>query len=395
MMTSNTSPNSLPGPPSAHRAPAEAEWVSSATCPQPIISLIMAAWQAERTIDEAVHSILSQRGISFELIILDDASTDRTPDRITTLRDARLTVGRLSQRLTPAAVRNCAIRQARAPWIGIFDADDVMEKQTLADYVKKTFSAPGCSWAYCGLRFTDEQGRATGEEMRTPFDLLKMLQRNIVSHPMSLYTRELYDRAGGYRETLRSREDYDLWLRFLLHTEPLFHDHLCVRYRRHPGAIGARKEDSAPLNARQVLHALLPPIPSASRQPQRLQTALDFLDAAQQHQWNHVLALNKALTHLDVTGFEKDRHTVEALRATGRPDEAFPLIFSRIRQLAAGEKLLPYEQTWALTQALDLLLAADLLREAAALLALAEVIAEQHNDPELNRLIAAVHRRNN
>ncbi len=370
----------------------EPEWLRIASgAPPPRVSLIMAAWQTERTIGEAVHSILEQPGVAFELIVLDDASTDQTLDAVLALKDDRLTVGRLPERLPAAAVRNHAIRRARAPWICIFDADDLMEKETLADYLAWASTTPNCRWAYTGLRLVGEHGADTGNQMRTPFDLLKILQRNIVTHPMSLYTRELFGQAGGYNESLRHQEDYDVWLRFLPHAIPSFYDRLCVRYRRHPASIGARETGATPLPAPQTVRTLLN---EADINAPHLTAAIDLLDASEKKQWPQALTAAEKLDRLGVAGFERDRQTVEALTGCERKDEAFPLVFAWIQRIAAGEKILPYEQVWALTHALDMLLALDMPGEAQKLLPLANLVAEQQHDAELDRLIAAVRAKN-
>lgn len=202
--------------PQANATPShKVKWLREARVKNPALSIIMAAWQAGKYMGEAIQSILQQTGIAFELIVVDDASTDGTLDTALSFEDPRLAVGRMEERLFAGAVRNLAIKKAGAPWICIFDSDDVMEPNSLSSYFAAVAAQKTVNWAYCGLSLIDAEGHELGSQMRTPFELLRMLQRNVVSHPMSLYTRKLFDLAGGYDETLKHSQDYELWLRFL------------------------------------------------------------------------------------------------------------------------------------------------------------------------------------
>lgn len=370
------------------------EWFREATTPNPALSVIMATWQSERFIGEAIRSILAQKGIDFELIIIDDASTDRTLQTARSFNDERVAVGRVSNRLKAGAVRNLAARKARAPWLCNFDSDDIMEPGTLADYFNTVASQPSLSWAYCGLRHINADGRDLNSQMRNPFDLLRILQRNIVAHPMSLYTKALFEQAGGYNETLTHRQDYDLWLRFLFFAEPFFYDRLCVRYRRHTDSIGERTKSQASFTPAARLAELLQINPKFSDAPRAelIQKGLAFLEFWQKRHWDAVIKHGNELAALGYAGFELNWRLTEAFTRLDRKAEALAPALQWLGKIAAGETLPPRQETWAMISCLNLLRGMGLREEIKPMLLLAKIIFARHPDKKLAEAIQAAER---
>lgn len=102
----------------------------------PDVSVIIAARNAEQTVNVALASALAQTGVSVEVIVVDDASTDGTAERVMAFADARVRLIRLAENLGPAGARNVAIEAARGAWIAVLDADDAMEDARLATLVR-------------------------------------------------------------------------------------------------------------------------------------------------------------------------------------------------------------------------------------------------------------------
>jgi succinoglycan biosynthesis protein ExoO len=90
------------------------------------VSVITPAWNAERTISRALTSALSQSGVSVEVIVADDASTDATGAVVRTFDDSRVHYLRLPKNGGPAAARNAALELAQGAWIAVLDADDML-----------------------------------------------------------------------------------------------------------------------------------------------------------------------------------------------------------------------------------------------------------------------------
>jgi succinoglycan biosynthesis protein ExoO len=104
---------------------------------RPDVSVIVTAYNVERYITRALESALAQEGVSLEVIVVDDASTDGTWDMISAMGDPRLKAIRLPQNGGPGAARNAAIRYARGRWLAVLDGDDAYAPGRLACCVKR------------------------------------------------------------------------------------------------------------------------------------------------------------------------------------------------------------------------------------------------------------------
>jgi succinoglycan biosynthesis protein ExoO len=92
----------------------------------PLVSIIIAAFNAERHIGAALDSALAQTGVSIEVVVADDASTDATVAVVETIDDPRVRLVRLERNGGPGAARNAAMQTARGDWFSVLDADDHM-----------------------------------------------------------------------------------------------------------------------------------------------------------------------------------------------------------------------------------------------------------------------------
>ena len=105
--------------------------------PRPDVSVIMTAYNVESYIARAVESALSQEGVSLEVLVADDATTDGTWGILSALADPRLTVIRLPRNVGPGAARNAAIQRARGRWLAVLDGDDAFAAGRLARCVQR------------------------------------------------------------------------------------------------------------------------------------------------------------------------------------------------------------------------------------------------------------------
>src|SRR5688572_13900145 len=103
---------------------------------QPLVSIIMAAHNAERFIREAIQSILTQNYPHWELLIMDDASSDGTPAVIRSFHDSRIRYYKLDRIGRPSGVRNAARSLCRGAFVMFFDADDILLPGILEAYVQ-------------------------------------------------------------------------------------------------------------------------------------------------------------------------------------------------------------------------------------------------------------------
>jgi glycosyltransferase involved in cell wall biosynthesis len=183
----------------------------------------MAAHNAARTIRDAIASVRLQTRDDWELIVVDDGSTDDTAAVASAVGDARVAVV-TQDNLGPSAARNTGLRHARAPLACMLDSDDLW----LPDYLSvmaRTIADADVAVAYTDAWVLDE---ATGRFRKTtemayqqppdpppssPRDFFReLVRRNFVYNSVTA-RRDVLRTLGGYDERLWTSEDWELWLR--------------------------------------------------------------------------------------------------------------------------------------------------------------------------------------
>lgn len=182
----------------------------------PGVSVVMAVHNGAAYLKEAIQSILDQTYAQFEFIIVDDASTDATPDILTQFHDCRLKVLRNPSRRGLAASLNRGMAEARAPYIARMDADDLSLPERLAR--QRQFLEEHPDYALVGSPYyqLDAQGRIVGlVPVLTADEELKagLLEQNWFGHGSVMLRRQALLEVGGYNERYTYAQDYDLWLR--------------------------------------------------------------------------------------------------------------------------------------------------------------------------------------
>jgi len=180
------------------------------------VSVLMSVRNGAPWVREAVESVLAQTAPDLELIVIDDGSTDATPDLLTALRDPRLRV----ERQPPAGLTlalNRALKLARAPLLARLDADDLAVPDRVAR--QRTFldSHPEVGLLGTGAREVDPSGREMGIVSPPVEDAAirrALIRENPFVHSSVMMRRSALLRVGGgYDETLPVAQDYDLWMR--------------------------------------------------------------------------------------------------------------------------------------------------------------------------------------
>jgi hypothetical protein len=364
----------------------------NASIGNPEISVLMPVHNAEPFLREAIQSILAQTRLVFELIAVDDASTDGSLEILNSMDDDRITVARLPKQSGAAAARNYALSLVRAPWICLFDADDIMLPDVLTPYFHWTSSQPEAVWAYCALELVDRDRKSLNQQFRNPFDLCKMLQRNILPQPMTLLKTTLIKQVGGYDATLRTCEDYDLWFRLLEFAQPVFYNHICLLYRQHGANLGrvttSHNTVFNRLNARLQTRA---DHPRQEMRREQLRRICQFIQASDRNDIQAVRQLGSWLCQQGVEGFECDRRLAESFLAGGDPTTAMGISLSWIERVSQGQFLLPYEMNWALVFSVQTAIRIGQSRVVSALLPMLESVASVPN-PDVQSCIQQARR---
>jgi glycosyltransferase involved in cell wall biosynthesis len=188
------------------------------------VSVIVPAYNVGRWIDEAVASALRQSEPRFELIVVDDGSTDDTADvvRRRAATDPRIRLVSTANGGS-AAARNAGLEIARAPLVSFLDGDDRWHPQLLQHLLTTLEDAPPHTGAvFAHSRVMLASGRAVSLRWQPSgiCDIDRILVENCPPHGGSslLIRRSCFDEVGGFDTALPSATDFEMWLRIAAHT---------------------------------------------------------------------------------------------------------------------------------------------------------------------------------
>lgn len=197
------------------------------TTDMPEVSIILPTFNRASVLPRAVESVLRQDHGDFELIIVDDASSDETEQAIRVFEDERIVYVRNSENSGAAAARNRGISLARGQYVAFQDSDDVWlagklrrQVESLADPARPYDACFSSYWRIgpAGMRLVPGKGAvdADGDLFR------RLLRGNVVGLPTLMVRRERLIEIGAFDERLPRLMDWDLALRLALHCRVLF-----------------------------------------------------------------------------------------------------------------------------------------------------------------------------
>ena len=226
----------------------------------PRVAVILAAYNAERYIVSAVRSVLAQTFTDFELVIVDDGSTDNT---LSLLRDIESSdprvrvISRANTGQTQAAIDG--INASTAPLIARMDADDLCKPDRLAKQVAAFDADPDLVLLGGAYDLIDPKGRLL-TTVKQPLDndtlqKICLTGRTPICQPLAMFRREAYDRAGGYDPQIHNAEDLDLWLRLGEVGKIACLPDVLLQYRQHSGSISESRQREQIENQKCILLA--------------------------------------------------------------------------------------------------------------------------------------------
>jgi glycosyltransferase involved in cell wall biosynthesis len=183
----------------------------------PLVSVVIPTYNRGHCITACIDSVLAQTLGDFEIIVVDDASSDDTKDRVAAFADPRVSYLALASNQGGAAARNTGIRRARGQFVAFLDSDDLWLPEKLARQVDGLrLEGLGCGLSYTWLRCVDDDG---AETMRIHPEIdgecfEQMLVSNFIGSFSNLVVRRaLLVDVGGLDEDFRSCQDWDLLIR--------------------------------------------------------------------------------------------------------------------------------------------------------------------------------------
>jgi glycosyltransferase involved in cell wall biosynthesis len=192
----------------------------------PIVSVIIPLYNSERTVGETLRSVLAQSLRDFEVIVVNDGSTDHGVEVVRTFPDPRVRLVHQENRGL-AGARNTGIRHAAGRYLALIDADDLWHPEKLAEHVRLLDADPGIGVAFSQSRLIDNAGTPLGliqSPATLQFSAAEVFCRNPIGNGSAPVLRRavfddivFHDTARGrlcwFDESFRQSEDIECWTR--------------------------------------------------------------------------------------------------------------------------------------------------------------------------------------
>ena len=185
---------------------------------------------------QTLASVVAQRSVDFEVVVVDDGSTEDVPAAVASLADDRIRVVRNERPEGVARARNQGIEQALGEWIGFVDDDDLWAPDKLRSQLE-ALEGTGRRWAYTGAVNITAGGEVIGGAPPPPPEEVaaSLPRRNTVPGGGSsvVAARSLIEDVGGFDPTLYNTEDWDMWIRMARAGLPAWVPRPLLAYRVH------------------------------------------------------------------------------------------------------------------------------------------------------------------
>jgi glycosyltransferase involved in cell wall biosynthesis len=210
----------------------------------PKVTALIPVYDREQYVDEAVDSILAQTFTDFELLVIDDGSTDRSRDIVRSYRDSRVRLVCNETNEGIPKTRNKGLRLARGEYLAFLDSDDWACSERFAKQVTFLDNHPDYAAVGAWIAWMDENGRSLRRIKRKPVSpdaiaAQRLFQSGIENSASMARTAVL--RAYEYQEEYDLSEDFDLWARIAAKHKLATLPEVLVRRRMHSGRITQEK----------------------------------------------------------------------------------------------------------------------------------------------------------
>ena len=202
----------------------------------PLVSVVIPTFNQAAMLVEAIESVLAQTYRNFEIIVIDDGSTDDTATKLAPYIDRKLIRYFFQQNKRQAAAKNLGISEAHGTLIAFLDHDDLWTPDKLARQVP-LFANERVGIVYCGAKETDLQGTTLWEKGIEKYCRGEIFERLLFDHFITnssvVVRKACLDHVGLFREDLYGVDDIHLWLRICHDYEADFIEDILVACRNH------------------------------------------------------------------------------------------------------------------------------------------------------------------
>ncbi len=216
---------------------------------EPKVSVCIPTFNRSRFLRESIRSVLSQTFADFELIVVDNASTDGTPEVVSSFQDRRIRYIRHERNIGLQANLNECLRTGQCEFVIIFHDDDIMLRDLLGREFEVLKSASDVVLVHCAAQLVDEEGEiysVPGQKWPSLTQGLDFVRRYWgsrdcgVTAPSVMLRRSVALRLGGFKEDLNYSLDADLWQRMAFEGQVAFLDEVLLYNRIHSGQTTSR-----------------------------------------------------------------------------------------------------------------------------------------------------------
>lgn len=208
----------------------------------PLVSVVIPLFNCEAFVGEALRSVLNQTYKNFEIIVVNDGSTDASAAAVRPFREKIVYIDQKNG--GSASARNAGIQKARGELVAFLDADDVWLPHRLEAHVPHFSSDPELGLVHSDRVLFDSK---TGEEFpeddfmhlkaRDGFILKELFEYNFICTQSVMMRRSCFETVGSFDPAFRAAQDYDLWLRVCEKYKARYVPEVVTRYRIHGGQI--------------------------------------------------------------------------------------------------------------------------------------------------------------
>lgn len=201
-----------------------------------LVSIISPCYNCSEYVASTIRSVLSQTYSDWEMIIVDDCSTDNSREEIERFDDPRIRCHCLEKNSGAAVARNTALRLARGRWIAFLDCDDLWDNTKLEEQLRM-MTQTGCFFSYTRYRETDSSGRVTAGCISGP---RRITYTGMLAYcwPGCLTVMYDADKVGLLQiPPLKRNNDYALWILTSRKADCHLLDRTLATYRRHSGSV--------------------------------------------------------------------------------------------------------------------------------------------------------------
>lgn len=206
---------------------------------RPLVSIVTPAYNQADYLAATIDSILAQDYPNIEYLVLDDGSTDATPDVLA--RYAGIVRWERQANMGQSRTLNKGWAQACGKYLGYLSSDDLLLPTAISTLVDALEHRPDVVVAYCDFDLIDRDGKRTGMVRSPDYDHRRMTEELVCPPgPGALFTSALFRRIGGWDEQLRSIPDFEYWLRAGRVGPFLRIPQVLAQYRVHEASTGIR-----------------------------------------------------------------------------------------------------------------------------------------------------------